>query len=217
MGLFDKLANRAKEMRDKAIRSTLDTLENKAAQIGVGAPSNVSRQPSPVPPPPPIPEEEDIDDDEFFEETFEEFDEDAFDEDFDEDEYEDEEFDDESDEDLQELADRVDTLIEEDGLDEDTMEELYEEADSFGISREEFDNMLDARIEELRSAIDAGFDREEVFATRTPWRRCPKCGWLNHADNVYCDWCGYQLRHRAASTIKHIRATENDLHQVFSV
>ncbi|MDE5868855.1 MAG: hypothetical protein K2H18_01365, partial [Muribaculaceae bacterium] len=116
MGLFDKLANRAKEMQKKA----LESLEEKSSLIGTGTldklkqslnqgdSTHASSAPVP-PPPPPYQEEEEWEEEELYEENIEDFDEDlddedfdedfdeeAFDEDFDEDEYEDEEFDDNS-------------------------------------------------------------------------------------------------------------------------
>lgn len=126
-----------------------------------------------------------------------------FNEDFDENDYDIDELEEESDEDLQELGEEVDRLIEEnDGeIDGDDLEVLHDKAQACGLSVEEFDQMLENRLEELREAIEAGYHPRDVYRTRSVWRRCPNCGWLNSADSTYCEWCGYQLRHRTASFV----------------
>ncbi len=146
-------------------------------------------------------DDDDLDDDDLDDDDLDDDDLDEFDDDFDEDDYEDEL--EESDDDLAEFGERVDALIEEnDGeLDDDDLDDLADEAQEYGISREEFEKMLDARISEINAAIDAGYDRHDVYRTRSVWRRCPRCGFLNYANDVYCDWCGYQLRHKAVSAM----------------
>ena len=130
-----------------------------------------------------------------------ELDENNFDENFDENEYN--QNIEVSDDDLAELGELVDELIEdsEGELDDDDIEDLHEKAVECGLSIEEFDEMLENRLAELQDAIAAGYAPEVVYRTKSIWRRCPKCGSFNDADSVYCYWCGYQLRHKAVSTL----------------
>lgn len=106
-----------------------------------------------------------------------------------------------SDEDLEELGEMVDEAIYNDELDdEDVMDDLYEEAEEAGLSREEFEEILDARIAELRDALDHGVEREVVYRTRSVWRRCPACHHLVASDQMFC-YCGYQVRHRVVTAV----------------
>lgn len=140
--------------------------------------------------------------DQDYDNDYDEIDESDLDSDYDEDDYDLDELESEqSDEDLAELGRNVDQLIElrQGNLTGSDISSLHSQAMQVGLSVEEFDAILNSRIEELRDAIEAGYEPRVVYRTRSIWRRCPNCGWLNSADDMYCEWCGYQLRHRAAS------------------
>lgn len=165
-----------------------------------GADFAVPPVPGATPGMPPVPGSDDFD-------VNDDIDDDIFDDDIDEDDLEDEleeeleneEY--ESDEDLAELGERVDSILQrnEGVVYDNELAELHQQAVGCGLTVEEFDAQLNARIDELKAAIEAGYAPREVYRTRSVWRRCPNCGWLNYVDDVYCEWCGYQLRHRVAT------------------
>lgn len=105
------------------------------------------------------------------------------------------------DQDLISLSNAVDELIEirQGQMSSDDIEQLHQMAESYRISIEEIDSILSNRLEEIQAAIEAGYEPLAVYRTRSLYRRCPNCGWVNYADDVYCEWCGYQLRYKAAS------------------
>lgn len=108
-----------------------------------------------------------------------------------------------SDEEFRTLGMLVDRTIEENEgyISDDDREFLHEEAASCGLTYEEFDQLLNSRLQELQEAIEAGYDRHDVYRTKSVFRRCPNCGEVNSAGNTYCWYCGYQLRYRTASFI----------------
>lgn len=101
-----------------------------------------------------------------------------------------------SDEDLLELGELVDEKLEygEGELDEDDIEELHERAEAIGLALDEFDAMLQERMEQMQEAINMGYDPVVVYNTRSVWRRCPSCYCLVREREVYCPVCGHQLR-----------------------
>ena len=216
MGLFSKL-------KKMAVDNAMDALKDKAGGIPPVAGSgildkiadNITKEKSAVQTPPPTPpamkaeayDDEDYDDENYDDENYddEDYDDEDYDENYDEDEddYDDDEddYDDVSDEDLYEFGESVDEVLATGNPSQAQIDGLQMRAAALGIEIDEFEQLLRERMEQLQAAIDAGYDRDEVYRTRSVWRRCPNCGHLVSAKEMYCPWCGYQLRHRAATMI----------------
>ena len=133
-------------------------------------------------------------------EEIEELDEEEYDEDDEDDEEEDEDEDDEyeEDEELSQLEEQVDQMLSSGEENEALYAALMENAARIGIANAQFQQMCEARMALMQEELD---DMErEVRRARRKWRRCPSCHSLVYVEDVYCDWCGYQLRHHPLTT-----------------
>lgn len=212
MGLFKKLTNIAKDAAMDALKDK-PGLSNLAASVGNMQKNDESSADEDMSATRRYAEnnykEEDYDDEDFDDEDYDDEDyddedyddEDYDDEDYDDEDYDDEDYDDESDEDLYELGEEIDRALANGNLDREERDMLQMRAAALNIDIDEFDALLQARIEQLEAAVEAGYSREEVYRTRSVWRRCPNCYHLVSAQDMFCPYCNYQLRHRVATMV----------------
>jgi len=84
----------------------------------------------------------------------------------------------------QQLEELIDAALADGVLTEKEKEILFRRAEAFGIDRDEFEMVLDARVSKLKAIAPKSNKMGDV-------KKCPACGATVSADMVSCPECGY--------------------------